>query len=101
MKRDPFEINTNFSKPKSKKALDWEESAYDTEANVNEVHDFERLGPGSFWLPSLIFLAFIILTLKLFSLQILQGVKFRALSDSNRVRQQSLLAPRGLILDNR
>ncbi|MBI5530327.1 MAG: penicillin-binding protein 2 [Candidatus Doudnabacteria bacterium] len=98
--RNPFEIKTSFRKPDSLKPLDWEESAVDSNSSVDELHDAERVGPKQSWLWMVLVLTFGIFGARIFFLQIVRGSDFRTMSDNNRVRSQSLLAPRGLILDN-
>lgn len=97
--KNPFEIDLSLNRPKKNKALDWEESAVDQNSEVEGLHDFERAAPNLFWLISVLAVAFLILGGRIFFLQIIQGKTFRGLSDSNRIRSQSILAPRGLILD--
>ncbi len=97
--QNPFEIKTSFKRPKTGRALDWEEAALDTQTELEDIFDPERTEPrvAKLWL--LTGLIFLILGGRIFYLQIIHGSNYRALSDSNRVRSQSLLAPRGLILD--
>jgi len=99
--RDPFKIYTGFSKGEQSRPLDWDESALDTQSYVEGVHDDERHAPALTWLWTLLAVSFLIIGIKIFSLQIINGASFRSLSENNRVRAQSLLAPRGLILDRR
>ncbi len=96
---DPFDIKTGSSAPGKKKPLDWEESAVDTNSSIKELHDSDRLTPTLWWLGGLLLLTFFILASRIFFLQIVQGKSFRQLSDSNRIRSQAILAPRGLIAD--
>jgi penicillin-binding protein 2 len=96
---DPFEVKTNFDRPKHARVLDWDESAADTQSSVEDVHDDDRSVPPLKWLSFLAVIIFTFLAGRIFYLQIVQGGSFRALSDNNRIRSQSLLAPRGLILD--
>jgi penicillin-binding protein 2 len=99
--KNPFEIKTAFNRPKTGRTLDWEESALDSQSQVQEIHDDARTSLNPSWLKLLILCAFIVLAGRIFYLQIVQGKSFRQLSESNRVRSQSILAPRGLILDSR
>lgn len=96
---NPFEVETIFSKAKRARTLDFEESAADTQSRVEDVHDQDRALPSLGGLSFLLLGVFVLLTARIFYLQIIKGSVFRALSDNNRVRSQSLLAPRGLILD--
>lgn len=96
---NPFEIKTNYNKQKYSRKLDWEESAVDSSSTIDDIHDSDRVIPNFVWMKFALVLVFGILTWRIFYLQIIKGDSFRAFSDNNRVRSQSLLAPRGLILD--
>lgn len=52
-----------------------------------------------FLLPIVLVISIGILLFRLFSLQIVQGEKYRKLADSNRIRTQIVHAPRGVIFD--
>lgn len=52
-----------------------------------------------FLFPVVLLLVAVIFLGKLFSLQVLDGNRYRALADSNRVRTQIIHAPRGIIFD--
>ncbi|MFA5990656.1 MAG: penicillin-binding protein 2 [Candidatus Doudnabacteria bacterium] len=97
--KNPFEIYTSFNSKKSGRQLDWEESAVDLESSVEELHDSDRSAPNFKWLSLFLFCTFVIFGARIFYLQIIKGDSFRVLSENNRVRSQSLLAPRGLIVD--
>ena len=97
--KNPFEIYTSVTAGNKKKPLDWEESAVDAQSPVDAIYDAERLAPNISLLWVLLSAVFILLSGRIFFLQIIRGADFRALSDSNRVRSQTILAPRGLILD--
>lgn len=98
--KNPFEIDTSLTRPEKHKPLDWEESAPDAVTEMEGVHDSERFAPSLLFLRWIFVLAFVFLVGRMFFLQIIRGPNFRAFSDNNRVRSQSLLAPRGLILDS-
>lgn len=51
------------------------------------------------WCKRVILLAFIVLCMRLFDLQILKGDEMKRLSEQNRVRVKKILAPRGMIYD--
>lgn len=97
--KDPFKVYTGYSKGQQSKGLDWDESAADTQSYVEGVHDETRTAPALPWLWALLAISFLVLGFKIFSLQVLHGAGFRVLSEDNRVRKQTLLAPRGLISD--
>lgn len=97
--KNPFEVYTSLSNSKKKRPLDWDESAADTQSLVEEVHDSDRPSPAFNWLWLMIIFVFAAISGRLFYLQIIQGPKFRILSENNRVRSRSVLAPRGKIVD--
>ena len=97
--KNPFEIDTSLTRPEKRKQLDWEESAVDAQSVVEDLHDDQRVPPNINWLKVFLILAFFVLSSRVFYLQVVQGVNFRQLSDSNRIRSQTILAPRGLIMD--
>lgn len=98
--RNPFEVYTSLHKNKNKRQLDWEESALDNHRQVEEgLFDEERSTPSLYWVWTLLIVTFVLLSFRLFRLQIIQGAGFRTLSESNRIRTQTVLAPRGLLKD--
>ncbi len=97
--KNPFEIYTSSAPKTSNRPLDWDESAADTQSYIEAVHDSERSAPGLIWLWAFLILSFAILTSRFFFLQIIHGSSYRLLSENNRVRKQTILAPRGLIKD--
>ncbi len=96
---NPFEIKTSLQSRQSPRVLDWEESAQDVLSSVEAVHDPGRPIKSWHWLRFLLLAVFVVLAGRVFYLQIITGRDFRALSESNRIRSQSILAPRGLIMD--
>ena len=98
--RNPFEVYTSLQKEKGSKPLDFEESALDGYKKVEEgFFDEERTTPSLSWMWIMVLVAFAFLGIRLFHLQIIQGASFRALSEDNRIRSQTILAPRGSIKD--
>lgn len=97
--KNPFEIYTGLNTRGQNKPLDWEESAVDAQSLVGDIYDNDRPAPKMYFLWLVLMAVFGILLSRVFFLQIVQGKNFRQLSDSNRVRSQTILAPRGLILD--
>lgn len=97
--KNPFEVYTSLKNEKNSRPLDWEESAADSQTELEEVYDSERSVPDLRFLIALTVLFFLALGGRIFYLQIVQGGQYRALSESNRLRSQVLLAPRGKILD--
>ena len=97
--RNPFEVYTSLNNNKKTRPLDWEESAADLASNIEDVHDTDRATPNLNWLKLVLLVCFAVLLGKIFNLQIIKGATFRQLSDNNRIRSQTILAPRGLIVD--
>jgi penicillin-binding protein 2 len=97
--KNPFEIYSSLNNDQKKKPLDWDESAQDILSDVEELHDDQHKAPSLIWLNLFLVLAFLFLSSRVFYLQIINGTNFRALSDNNRIRSQTILAPRGLIQD--
>lgn len=99
--RDPFEIYTNLNSKGDKRPLDWEESAVDSQSYVEGFHDAERVKPAADFLWVILAISFLAIWVRLLNVQIIRGGSFRSLADSNRIRNQVVLAPRGSILDSR
>lgn len=97
--KNPFEIYTSSIPKGNRRPLDWDESALDSQSYVEGVHDSERSAPNLAWLWAFLILSLAILTSRIFYLQIIRGPSFRLLSENNRIRKQTILAPRGLIKD--
>lgn len=98
--QNPFEVYTSLNKTEKKRSLDWDESALDSQHDLEEVYDSDRRAPKLNWLILFTAAIFLILSGRIFYLQIVQGAKFRTLSENNRLRRQVILAPRGKIVDN-
>jgi len=98
--KNPFEIYTSLTSDKNHKPLDWEESAVDAQSPTDDIHDAERGVPNSRWLWLVLVAAFFLLGGRIFYLQIIQGENFRSLADNNEIRNQVILAPRGIITDS-
>jgi penicillin-binding protein 2 len=98
--KNPFDIQSSDSDHKaSQRGLDWEESALDSQAEVEGFAEQARTHFSSTWLHLLIVGACAILLFQLFNLQIMQGKDMRVLAEGNRLRIQTILAPRGYIVD--
>lgn len=98
--KNPFEVYTSSLKSQND-SLDWEESAADSQIFIKGVYDMERQSPNLAGLWTILVLIFLVFLGRIFYLQIMQGADFRALSESNRIRKQVILAPRGLVYDRR
>jgi penicillin-binding protein 2 len=97
--RNPFEVYTSLTGGKKKRPLDWDESAADSQSFMEGVFDSDRSAPALGWLWVLIIAVFAVIFGRVFYLQILHGQQFRLLSENNRVRSRTILAPRGKITD--
>jgi penicillin-binding protein 2 len=106
--KDPFEIykspaNDDGEQSKVVRHLDWEEGAMDEQSPVEGFADAAAREPLSTRSLRGLYVAFglvgAILVIKLFSLQIVQGGKYMNLAEGNRLRIQTILAPRGQIID--
>ncbi|HEX3099917.1 MAG TPA: penicillin-binding protein 2 [Patescibacteria group bacterium] len=99
--KNPFDINASEagSGNKDQRHLDWDESALDTQTDLEGFADQTRTQISSRWLTILITLACAGLLFQLFNLQIMQGRSLKALAEGNRLRIQTIIAPRGYILD--
>ncbi len=100
IKRDPFEVYNSLSGSDKRRPLDWDESAADSTSAVEDVYDSDRRPPSLVWLATVLLGVFVVLGARLFYLQIIQGQRFYSLAENNRIRRQTILAPRGKILDS-
>lgn len=98
--QDPFNIYQADTPSSSGRALDWEESALDSASDVEGFAEETRSTPHLRWLYFTIGAVLVITVTQLIRLQIIEGDKYRALADGNRLRMQTVLAPRGYIVDN-
>lgn len=97
--RDPFEVKNTFHKPPGRAGLEWEESVQDFASEVEGFSGSETPEHSLQWLKLVIVICCGILLLKLFSLQIINGTGLRKTAEGNRIRNQNIPAPRGLIYD--
>lgn len=97
--RNPFDIGASEAGSSAKPGLDWEESAIDSQTEVEGFAHGERTQISTRWLQLAILLACAALFFQLFNLQIMQGDDLKALAEGNRLRIQTILAPRGYIVD--
>lgn len=101
--KNPFDINLSNEDAnagqKDQRSLDWDESALDTQTEMEGFADETRTQISSYWLHVLIVVACAGLLFQLFNLQIMQGSALKALAEGNRLRIQTIIAPRGYIVD--
>ncbi len=96
----PFEYSglkrsSNTSKP----LLGFDEVFIDGQADETRVLDDERDNINYRLLGLMLMAAFVVLLGRLYTLQGMRGEEYRAQAEGNKSRQQYILAPRGLILD--
>ncbi len=96
---NPFNVTGSRTSSRPKQ-LEWEESALDRHSDVEGFFDDSRNTPYLLWLKGIVVCLLAILSVKLFSLQVLKGTQYRALAEGNRIRKQVVLAPRGIIYDH-
>lgn len=97
--KNPFDIGASEAGQGGKPGLDWEESAIDSQTDVEGFAHGERTQISTKWLQLAIIAACAALVFQLFNLQIMQGQDLKALAEGNRLRIQTILAPRGYIVD--
>ncbi len=102
--KNPFDINASdpdveTGRNKDQRHLDWDESALDTQTDMEGFADETRTRFSAKWLQSAIAFACVGLLIQLFNLQIMQGSDLKALAEGNRLRIQTIIAPRGYIVD--
>ncbi len=97
--KNPFDVHASEVDHKDRRHLDWDEAALDSETDVEGFADETRSNFSSYWLQGVIALGCIILLFQLFNLQIMQGSNLKSMAEGNRLRIQTILAPRGYILD--
>ncbi len=96
---DPFSPFKASESSHKGSGLDWEESALDSQSEVEGFTEEVRTTPRLSWLQISVFVACCVLALKLFDLQVMQGQELKELAEGNRLRIHTILAPRGYILD--
>src|SRR5258708_27278959 len=67
--------------------------------SVSQHQDRKPLEPRLLAFGGLGVVAFLALVFNLYSLQVQQAQRFTALAEGNRVREETLLAPRGILFD--
>ncbi|MDQ3018736.1 MAG: hypothetical protein M3Q64_02610, partial [bacterium] len=97
--RNPFEAFNQSSGTTGSRNLDWEEGAIDSQSEVEGFAEETRTQPQLRWLHLGIIAACAVLLFQLFNLQVIQGSKLKVMAEGNRLRIQTILAPRGYITD--
>lgn len=97
--RNPFDIGASDAGTGARPGLDWDESAIDSQTEVEGFSQEERTQISTKWLQLLLVVICGGLVFQLFNLQIMQGADMKVLAEDNRLRIQTILAPRGYIVD--
>ncbi len=97
--RDPFAASNHSSGRTAGPGLDWEESALDSQSDVEGFVEEAHTAPRIKYLHWLILGACAVLVFQLFKLQVVDGSRLKVLAEGNRLRIQTILAPRGFITD--
>lgn len=98
--KNPFYVEANPTMSSADGHLEWEEGMQDA-GNIDL--GFEEEAPISkqtftFW-SAVVLVVGLVFAVQLVNLQVVQGEKMRSLSEGNRLRLQTILAPRGFITD--
>ena len=79
--KNPFEIHSSEAKKSGPANLDWDESAIDTQSDVEGFADEFRTQISTRWLQLVAVAECGVLVFQLFNLQIMQGSKMKALAE--------------------
>lgn len=97
----PFDLKTEFNKRNinSRKELSFDEILFDVRLDEPEQVESERENINYRVLALLLLLFFAALLGRIYYLQAMKGQDYRVIAEGNKLRNQYILAPRGLILD--
>lgn len=96
---NPFNSFNQSGRIRSGSGLEWEEGVANQSTDVQAFDEDSRDERKISWPKWLLLGISIILVGQLFNLQVMQGSRYRALAEGNRLRLQTILAPRGFIED--
>lgn len=100
IKTDPFYTESRNAPVAGSGGLEWEEGLQTDQAGVEGFDEGIERSPRNFrWLKLGVLAVGILLGVQLINLQVVQGQKMRELAEGNRLRLQTILAPRGFIQD--
>ncbi len=96
-----FDVKTSFNTRnfKSKKELGFEEILFDAQLDDPESIEPERESINYRLMVVILGLCFVALFGRIYYLQAMKGEDYRIIAEGNKLRNQHILAPRGLILD--
>ena len=97
----PFEIKTNTSANKISRAKDlsFDEILFDAGIEEPESIEPDRQGINYRFLGAIVAICFVVLFGRIYYLQAMKGEDYRIIAEGNKLRDDYILAPRGLILD--
>lgn len=96
----PFDLpNYTDKKIRSGKNLSFEEIYFDARLDEPEVMEDEKDPINHRLLGFILLLCFSVLIGRMYFLQAVKGQEYRLVAEGNKLKRQSILAPRGLILD--
>lgn len=96
---NPFRTDVPSGQVKTGLGLEWEEGVSSQSTQVQAFDEDKRTERKIRWPKWLLLIFCLVLGAQLFNLQVLQGKNLRALAEGNRLRLQTILAPRGFIED--
>jgi penicillin-binding protein 2 len=98
--RNPFTEYTSPKPLKTRPGLEWEEGLHGSDNNLANPDGEDPSTPlRTRWIRYGLLAAMVILGVQLVNLQVVQGSRMRELAEGNRLRLQTILAPRGFIKD--
>jgi len=99
-KQDPFSVyNSAFGRKRYDHKLDWEESLGNPEKNPEDYYEAHNTLPNLHLFIVVLLLIFGGLAFRLANLQLVKNHIYLKLADSNHIRVQEILAPRGIVYD--
>jgi penicillin-binding protein 2 len=97
----PFDVKTSFNSRNydSKKELGFDEMLFDAQLDDPNQIESERVNIPYRALLIILLLSAVALFARIYYLQAVRGEEYRVIAEGNKLRNQYILAPRGLILD--
>lgn len=98
--RNPFSVESGSSPQPAKRSLEWEEAVQIGSSGVEGFDEADERPARQFRGIKLgVLIVGAVIGLQLINLQVVQGQKMRELAEGNRLRLQTILAPRGFVQD--
>jgi penicillin-binding protein 2 len=100
IERNPFSTESGSQSKAASSGLEWEEAVQGSGGDVEGFDETLERAPRKFrWVRFSVLVVGLILAAQLINLQVVQGQRMRELAEGNRLRLQTILAPRGFIQD--